>query len=133
MYCWINSTPCCRKHVYKHVCETGKHVIGTGRHCWGADLREGDTAAVQVGHRHAQQLTPAVQVPHPDLTQPTSCKDVAVLVWEGNIVHAARWRRLQHLCLQLLALQAPVSSACSVEENITLEGISQVCWLPLKR
>lgn len=70
----------------------------------GLDLHEGHAAAVQVGHRHAQQLAPAVQVPDADLPQPTRGKDVAVGVGEGHIMHAAGRGCLQHFCLQLLAL-----------------------------
>lgn len=97
-----------------------KHVCGdTAKHYWCADLHEGHTAAVQVGHRHAQQLTPAVQVPHSNLAQATGRKDIAVVMWEGHVVHAAGWRGLQHLCLQLLALHAPLRLVCDAENKIT--------------
>ena len=45
-------------------------------------------------------------MPDTNLPQPACCKHLAVLVWEGDIMDTAGRRGLQHLCLQLLALQA---------------------------
>ena len=116
----------CSLHAGNAAAQT-EAVLVVSLRAW-THLHESDAAAVQIGHRHAQQLSAALQVPDADLSQATGSKDFTVLVGEGHIMHTAGGGCLQHLCLQLLALHTRKSCMWQTFPSTSVTG--EACFVP---